>query len=121
MRTIAAAAAARVQSVIDGRKSIVSDLDRLAATAGGTDRLLVTSLRAAMDLSLQSDYVYQAWMGNNSSTDATNPCQRVHDANWRSSQAIAPRASAAKQAFLAAYLPVAARLGVRADWKYTDF
>ena len=116
-----AEAAAQIQPIIDGRKSMVDDLDRLAASATGTARQLTTDLRAAINLSLQSDYSYAAWMSANTSTDATNPCGRLSDPNWLASQDIAPRAGAAKQAFLAEYLPVAARYGVRADWTNRDF
>ena len=116
-----AVAAARTQPIINNRKSLVAGLENLGPTSSGTVRRLVTLLHTALDLSLRSDYAYQAWMTANSSTDASDPCQRAHDANWQSSQAIAPSAGAAKKAFLAAYLPVAAQFGVRADWKYTDF
>lgn len=114
-------AATRIQPIIDGRKAMVDDLDRLAQTATGSSRALVTQLRTAINFSLQSDYAYQAWMSGNSTTDFTSPCRRVHDSNWNSSQSIAPRAGDAKKTFLAAYLPVAAQLGVRSDWTYTDF
>jgi hypothetical protein len=116
-----AAAATQIRPIIDGRKSMVADLHELAASARGSGRQLVTELRTAINLSLQSDYAYQAWMSANTPTDTTTPCQRVHDANWNSSQAIAPRAGDAKKTFLAAYLPVAAGLGVRSNWTYTDF
>jgi hypothetical protein len=116
-----ALAAAQTQPIINNRQSLVAELVNLGATSSGTERQLVTLLHTALDLSLRSDYAYQAWMTANASTDASDPCQRVHDANWQSSQAIAPSAGAAKKAFLAAYLPVAAQFGVRADWKYTDF
>ena len=116
-----AEAAAQVQLVIDGRKSIVSELDRLIATTNGTGRLLVTSLRRAIDLSLESDYDYQRWMANNSATDATDPCQRAQDANSRSFESIAERASLAKEAFLSEYITLARGLGFNADWKFYDF
>jgi zinc-ribbon domain len=115
------AAAAQTQPIIDNRKTMVADLDILSGTASGNARQLVTLLHSAIDLSLQSDYAYQAWMTDNASTDASDPCARLHDSNSQSFQDIAPRAGATKKAFLAAYLPVAARLGMRADWKYTDF
>jgi hypothetical protein len=116
-----AAAAAQTQPIIDSRKAMVADLDSLSGTTSGTARQLVTLLHSAIDLSLQSDYAYQAWMRDNASTDASDPCVRRHGSNWQSFQDIAPRAGAAKQAFLDAYLPVAARFGVRADWKFNNY
>ena len=116
-----AAAAAQTGAIIDQRKKMVTELDALANTSDASAKQLVTQLRTAIDLSLQSDYPYQSWMSANASTDATNPCARVHDANWQAAQSIAPRAGDAKKAFVAAYNPVAARLGLRANWTYTDF
>jgi hypothetical protein len=115
------AAAAQTQPIIDGRKAAVSSLTNLGATTTGTGAQLVSLLKQAINLSLQSDYSYQAWMTSNANTDQTNPCARAHNSDWDAFQAVAPRAGAAKQAFLAAYLPIAAQYGARSNWKSSDF
>src|SRR5262249_30248480 len=93
-----AAAAAQTGTIIDQRKKMVSDLDALANTSDATAKQLVTQLRAAINLSLQSDYSYQSWMSGNAGTDSTKPCARVNDANWQSAQTVAPQAGDAKKA-----------------------
>ena len=117
----AADAAAQTNAVIAGRRSMDTELARLSATSTGNASRLVTLLRTAIDLSLRSDYAYQAWMSANAGTDASVPCARIENKSWRAAQAIAARASDAKRAFLGAYHPVATGLGVRADWLYSDF
>jgi hypothetical protein len=99
---------------------MVADLNDLASSDNPQVVRIVRLLRSAITLSLQSDYSYQGWMTANASTDVTIPCARTHEANWTASQEIAPRAGAAKKAFLAAYLPVAARLSLRSDWTFID-
>ena len=94
---------------------------RWPRTATRETQRLATLLRTAISLSLQSDYSYQAWMSANAPTDVSNPCNRLHEANWNAAQAVAPQAGDAKKAFVAAYDPVAARLGLRSNWTYTDF
>jgi hypothetical protein len=117
----AAAAAAQTGAIIDKRKAEVADLQTLATTGDATARQLVILLQTAIGLSLQSDYEYQSWIAGNTGSDATFPCRRTHDANWQAAQSMAPRAGDAKKAFVAAYDRVASRLGLRADWGYTDF
>ena len=67
-------------------------------------------LRKAINYSLQADTFYQASMQNNSATDAT-VLHRDTDVNWVLRDPSIHSRAAAKDAFLNAYLPWAARLG----------
>jgi hypothetical protein len=122
-RTSAADAAAQTGTIIKQRQAMVGRLTGLMTTSDATGRRLVTELRTAIGLSLQSDFDYQRWIAANGSTDATTPCARIRDRNadWQSAQSIAPRAGDAKKAFVADYDPIAAKAGVQSTWTYQDF
>ena len=104
-------AAYRVNEVISNRQNILNSLNALQP-GNPTAQDLVAKFRHAIQLSLDSDFKYQAWLGANPGLD----CPRVSTPDKESADAIGRQATPAKQAFVAAYDPVAVVIGVKSDW-----
>jgi hypothetical protein len=106
-------AAAAVQDVIASRSQEVDELNSLASTSNPTALQLVTLLRHAVTLSLESDRDYQTWMTDNAATGACPPADTPAKS---AADALQTDIGNAKQAFINAYDPVAAQQHLKATW-----
>src|SRR5262249_4706169 len=106
---------ARIDQVIANRQSILSSLDGIA-TSDPTGQNLVALFRQAIQYSLDSNYQWKQWVEDQSSFGCP-----VGDGAEDSAKSISDRqATPAKQAFVAAYNPVAQQYGLAAK-AATDF
>jgi hypothetical protein len=111
-----ASAAAQMSGVISNRQRILDQASRLAQNADATVSNLGTLLRQAIQYSLDSNHEYQSWMSENPGT----VCPRTGTASRTRGDASSSRATAAKEAFVSAYNPVAASNGLKSNWTAQD-
>jgi hypothetical protein len=104
-------AATRMQEVISNRQNIVNSLNALRST-NPTAQTLISSMRHAMQLSLDSDYPYQAWLRANPGVT----CPRLATPDKARADELGRQATPAKQAFADQFNPVAEPFGLEADW-----
>jgi hypothetical protein len=93
---------------------VLASLDAIRAT-DPTAQHLVGLLRTAMNLSLQSNYGWKSWIESQSDVGCPVPT-----ADKTQADAISDQATSAKQAFVAAFNPVAAQYGL-GPWSDKDF
>ena len=103
-------AAAQIQSIVSGRQSEMTQVNGLDAGSSAEVGSLKSQLLDALSNSLQSDTVYYQVVSS------MGACGPITDPAMASASGTDTAATAAKRAFIAAYNPVAARYGLRADW-----
>jgi len=103
-------AAAQIQSIVSGRQSEMTQVNGLDAGSSAEVGSLKSQLLEALSNSLQSDTVYYQVVSS------MGACGPITDSAMASASATDTAATAAKRAFIAAYNPVAAQYGLRADW-----
>jgi hypothetical protein len=118
-------AADTVAQVIVNRQSVLSQASALSAPDAAT-RTAQTELVSALNASIDANRAYQRWLQNLTSTyDTAVPAgcpggQAPTDSDYAAATAASGRATAAKQAFVADYNPLAAEAGLR-TWAESQF
>lgn len=108
-------------TVIENRESVLAGIRALPASEFSQAVELVTLLQNGIQESLQSDYYYRDWM-NDLSRYYYDTCDyrgAYSTENLVKANEASGRATAAKNAFVNAYNPVAARFGLR-QWGAGD-
>jgi hypothetical protein len=120
----AAVASSGMRNVITNREKALNDLNRIATGKTAEADNLVSMLRAALQHSLDSNNGYLRWIDAtytpffNSGRCGSGPVPT--DSAFNAGQEASAQATAAKQSFVAAFNPVAARFGMR-QWNDVDF
>lgn len=104
-----------IDMVIANRSAVIDALDALTPS-NPTAVNLVSLLRRAMQFSLSSDNAWKAWIESQSYTDC--PVSNSDDATAK--YVSDKQATPAKQAFLNAYNPIAAQVGLP-TWTGDEF
>ena len=106
-----------IGNVISNRTMILTNLENLDTNGNSESERLRILLHDAIDLSLQSNYSYQAWFADLGPGDCGSP---FDNSNFREADALSKRATDAKQQFVDAFDPIAARFGLR-QWAINQF
>ena len=107
----------RVGSVADNRQSI---LDRLASLDAPNARTaqVESLLQSSMSHSIAADIHYRDWLNSVQNT-SFDSCSLPQTTDFSLAQAEDRQASAAKQAFVSAFNPLAAQFGLR-TWSESE-
>jgi serine/threonine protein kinase len=102
---------ATIQQAINTRQRILSGLQTLSPSSLPHGAQLISELSAAMQNSVHADQDYQSWMADSASSGggcASNPAQ---DSNYQAGTSASVQATAAKEAFLNYWNPIAPGYG----------
>jgi serine/threonine-protein kinase len=105
----------QLQSAINTRNSILSQLGSLPVDSLPSGSQLVSSLGSAMRSSVTSDQDYVGWMGDVAAQGC--PLSTATDASYQAATAASSQATAAKQSFVSQWNPIAAQFGLQ---QYSD-
>jgi hypothetical protein len=106
-----ASGTSQLQSAINTRNSILSQLGSTSVDALPAGRQMVSALGDAMRSSLTSDQDYVAWMGDVATQGC--PLPTASDASYQAALAASSQATAAKQTFANLWNPTAAQFGLQ--------
>ena len=106
---------ASMQQAINTRQDILNGLRTLSPSGLASGAQLISTLTAAMQQSVTADRYYQNWMA-----DFACGSDPSHNTNYLAGQNASTKATAAKQAFLDTWNPMAPRYGQK-TYSYRDF
>jgi hypothetical protein len=106
---------ASMQQAINTRQDILNGLRTLSPSGLASGAQLISTLTAAMQQSVTADRYYQNWMA-----DFACGSDPSHNTNYLAGQNASAKATAAKQAFLDTWNPMAPRYGQK-TYSRADF
>jgi hypothetical protein len=118
-------ASATIRQVIVNRQSVLMQANALSVVDASTDRVKSELIRA-LNAAIEANQGYQRWLDNlystyyNSDPVGCPDGQAPTDSNYDAATAASGRATAAKQAFVGDYNPLAAASGLR-TWSESEF
>jgi hypothetical protein len=119
-------ASQRIRSVVANRQSVLNQVSAMVLTDNAEANGLTVLLQKALQESIEANRHYQDWMDHlyttyyNASPVGCPDGHAPQNAAFQAASGASVRATAAKQAFAAAYNPVATRFDAR-TWQHTQF